>query len=197
MLLTLILALMFTIIILRSWAIPIVIAVALYLVRNKIKLKLRRVKARRVVIPVVKHINIDKLTVVDESKIEVLSVNNDSPYVIVRYGFFNITGISMLMLRIPLSNLEYLKTVISDSLRLGVRGGIVIIIDPSNSSELKIVSIVKSSRDTLPCGVLRKNITSELLSEVASSLKIVSSYFQNFKILNAAETSRMIKEVIA
>jgi len=151
-------------------------------------------KSSRLLIPTLKHVDIDGLSIIDNARLEFIGVGRDLPYVIVRYGFFNIVCIGVLMLQLPRDRLDYVKTLINDMLRMSIRGEIVISANPEGN-ELKIFNIVKSSRDTLPCGLFKRKAINELVGEAAVKVGITSSCSSSFKILKASEIPIFFKEV--
>jgi hypothetical protein len=153
-----------------------------------------KAKSSRLLIPILKQVDINGLNIIDNARLEFIGVGRDLPYVIVRYGFFNIVCIGVLMLQLPRDRLDYVRTLISDMLRMSIRGQIIISTNPE-SNELKIFNIVKSSRDTLPCGLLKRKAINELVDEAAVKIGITSSYSSSFKILKAPEIPIFFKEV--
>lgn len=151
-------------------------------------------KSSRLLIPTLKHVDIDGLSIIDNARLEFIGVGRDLPYVIVRYGFFNVVCIGVLMLQLPRDRLDYVKTLINDMLRMSIRGEIVISANPEGN-ELKIFNIVKSSRDTLPCGLFKRKAINELVDEAAVKVGITSSCSSSFKILKASEIPIFFKEV--
>lgn len=187
-----------TILLLREIGILLVLLYIMYIIIRKISkgkwLKQGNFKTSKLIIPILKHVNIDSLSIIDNTKLELIGLGKDLPYAIIRYGFFNVTGIGVLMLQLPKDRLDHIKALINDILRTSIRGQIIISTN-SESNELKVFSIVKSSRDTLPCGLLKRKVIDELISEVAVGLKITSSHSSSFKILKASEIPILFKEV--
>lgn len=151
-------------------------------------------KSSKLIIPILKHIDINRLNIIDNARLEFIGVGKDLPYVVIRYGFFDIVGIGVLMLQLPRDRLDHIEALINDMLRMSIRGQIIISTNPE-SNELKIFNIVKSSRDTLPCGLLKRKTIDEVVSEVAAGLGITSSFNSGFKILKASEIPILFKEV--
>lgn len=153
-----------------------------------------KTKASKLIIPVLKHVDVNGLSIIDNARLEVMGVDGDLPYAIIRYGFFNVVGIGVLMLQLPKDRVDCIETLINDMLRMNIRGQIIISTG-LEGDELRIFNIIKSSRDTLPCGLLKRKTIDEMVSEVAVGVRITSSYSSGFKILKASEIPILLKEV--
>ena len=185
------------ILLLREIGIILILPYIVYVVFRRIP-KIRcwssKNKSSKLLIPILRHVNINSLNMIDNAKLEFIGVGRDLPYAIIRYGFFNVVGIGVLMLQLPRDRLDHVKALINDMLRMSIRGQIIISTNPE-SNELKIFNVVKSSRDTLPCGLLKCRTINELINEVAVGVGITSSCSSEFRILKAFEIPILFKEV--